>query len=139
MLFLGEYRVNFTGHARIIIPKKIREALGKAKAFTLTKGFDQCLSGFRNEDWEKAAKELISPSPLEMQKAEMKRHLFSSAIVVEIDGQGRFVIPKTLLDYADLDKKAVIIGVGDHFEVWQPEKWDMYQKRLNKFKRPFGE
>lgn len=139
MLFLGEYRVTFTGQGRIIIPKKIREALGTGKTFTLTKGFDSCLSGFRNADWEKSAIELISPSPLEMQKADVKRHLFSSAIIVELDDQGRFVIPKNLLDYAGLTNQAVVIGVGDHYEIWQPKKWDAYQKKLDKFKHPNGE
>ena len=139
MFFLGEYRVTFTGQGRIIIPKKIREALGTEKTFTLTKGLDSCLSGFRNNDWEKAAKELLNASPLEMQKAETKRHLFSSAIIVEIDDQCRFVITKTLLSYAGLTSEAVIIGVGDHFEVWQPQRWQEYQKKLEKFKRPFGE
>ena len=115
MFFVGEYRVTFSGQGRIIIPKKIREALGSGKTFTLTKGFDSCLSGFRNADWEKAANELISQSSLEMQKSETKRHLFSSAAIVEIDNQGRFVIPKNLLDYAGLSNKAAIIGVGDHF------------------------
>ncbi len=131
MFFLGEYRVTFTGQGRIIIPKKIREALGTEKTFTLTKGLDGCLSGFRNGDWEKAAKELLNASPLEMHKAETKRHLFSSAIIVEIDDQGRFVITKSLLSYARLTNKAVIIGVGDHFEVWEPKKWEDYQKKMN--------
>ncbi len=135
MLFVGEYRITFTGQSRIIIPKKIREALDNGKTFTLTKGLDSCLSGFRNSDWEMAAKELLSPSPLEMQKAEVKRHLFSSATILEIDDQGRIVIPKTLLDYAGLVNNAVIIGVGDHFEIWQPQRWDKYQKKLDKFKQ----
>jgi len=131
MFFVGEYRVTFSGQGRIIIPKKIREALGSGKTFTLTKGFDSCLSGFRNADWEKAASELISQSSLEMQKSETKRHLFSSAAIVEIDNQGRFVIPKNLLDYAGLNNKAAIIGVGDHFEVWEPKKWDDYLKSIH--------
>ncbi|OGK24840.1 division/cell wall cluster transcriptional repressor MraZ [Candidatus Roizmanbacteria bacterium RIFCSPHIGHO2_12_FULL_37_9b] len=130
MFFIGEYRVTFSGQGRIIIPKKIREALGTGKAFTLTKGFDSCLSGFRNTDWEKAAKELISQSSLEVQKSETKRHLFSSAAIVEIDNQGRFVIPRTLMEYAGLNNKAAIIGVGDHFEVWDPKKWDEYIKKI---------
>ena len=130
MFFVGEYRITFSGQGRIIIPKKIREALGTGKTFTLTKGFDSCLSGFRNTDWEKAANELISQSSLEVQKSETKRHLFSSAAIVEIDTQGRFVIPKLLLDYAGLNNKAAIIGVGDHFEVWEPNKWDEYIKKI---------
>lgn len=129
MLFLGEYRVTFTGQGRIVIPKKIREALGKTRTFTLAKGFDRCLSGFRNEDWEKETLNLMGTSVLEMQKAEIKRHLFSSAVNIEIDDQGRIVIPKNLLEYAHLnDKEAVLIGVGTYFEVWNPEKWDKYIK-----------
>src|SRR3990172_4644473 len=131
MFFVGEYRVTFSGQGRIIIPKKIREALGNGRTFTLTKGFDNCLSGYRNKDWEKAAQELISQSSLEVQKSETKRHLFSSAAIVEIDNQGRFVIPKNLLDYAGLNNKAAIIGVGDHFEVWEPKKWDDYLKSIH--------
>lgn len=130
MFFVGEYRVTFSGQGRIIIPKKIREALGTGKTFTLTKGNDSCLSGFRNADWEKAAKDLINQSSLEVQKAELKRHLFSSAAIAEIDGQGRFVIPKNLLEYAGLKNKAAIIGVGDRFEVWEPNKWDNYIKKI---------
>ncbi|OGK14728.1 division/cell wall cluster transcriptional repressor MraZ [Candidatus Roizmanbacteria bacterium RIFCSPHIGHO2_02_FULL_37_15] len=130
MFFVGEYRVTFSGQGRIIIPKKIREALGKGKTFTLTKGFDNCLSGYRNKDWEKAAQELISQSSLEVRKSETKRFLFSSAAIVEIDNQGRFVTPKNLLDYAGLNNKAVIIGVGDHFEVWESIRWDEYIKKV---------
>ncbi len=140
MFFVGEYRVTFSGQGRIIIPKKIREALGEVKTFTISKGFNNCLSGFRNSDWEKGANELLGQTSLEAQKSETKRFLFSSATVVEIDEQGRFVIPKTLLEYAGLQMKEVtIIGVGDHFEVWQPQKWQIYQKELETQFHPQGD
>lgn len=132
VFFVGEYNVTFSGQGRIIIPKKIREALGGNKTFTLTKGFAGCLSGFRNSDWEKAANTLISQSSLENRKDETKRHLFSSAAMMEIDVQGRFVIPKNLLDFAGLKNSATIIGVGDHFEIWEPEKWSRYLNNLEK-------
>lgn len=130
VFFVGEYEVTFSGQGRIIIPKKIREALGVGKAFTLTKGFENCLSGFRNTDWEKAANNLISQSSLENRKEETKRHLFSSAAIMDIDGQGRFVIPKNLLDYAGLKSKVTIIGVGDHFEIWNSEYWKKYLAKI---------
>jgi len=134
MLFLGEYRVNFTSGGRIVIPKKIREVLGDTKVFTLTKGFDPCLAGFRNEDWEKSAYELMGISVLEMKKVEIKRHLFSSAAVLEIDEQGRIVIPKNLLIYADLfnQSEAVFIGVGTYFEIWSLSRWEKYKKEIEK-------
>lgn len=133
MLFLGEYRVTFTGKGRIVIPKKIREAIGKTHTFTLTKGFDRCLSGFRNDEWEKETLKLMSGSALEMQRSEMKRHLFSSANVVEIDDQGRVVIPKNLLDYAGLNREDVtLIGVGTYFEVWNTQEWIEYSRKIEK-------
>lgn len=133
MLFLGEYRVNFSGKGRIVVPKRIREVLGKTKTFTLTKGFDRCLSGFRNEDWEKETVKLMGNTALELQTAEMKRHFFSTATIVEIDEQGRIIIPKNLIDYADLGgKDAILIGVGTYFEVWNTEKWIEYSKNIEK-------
>lgn len=133
MLFLGEFRVNFSGQGRFIIPKKIREALGKTKTFTLTKGFDRCLSGFRNEDWEKETVKLMGNTALEMQTAEMKRHFFSSAVILEIDDQGRVVVPKNLLDYANLkEKDVVMIGVGAYFEVWNTKEWFEYSQKIEK-------
>jgi len=129
MVFLGEYEVTFTGQGRINIPKKIRESLGKDNTVVLTKGFDRCLAGFRHEDWDKGAQELLAPSLLEMDKAEIKRHLFSSAAVCEIDEQGRIVIPKNLLRYAKLEEKNMtVIGVGAHFEIWDTNEWQKYQE-----------
>jgi len=133
MLFLGEYRVNFSGQGRIVIPKKIREALGNTKTFTLTKGFDRCLSGYRNNEWEKGAEDLTGPSILEAQKIEMKRHLFSSASPLDIDDQGRIIIPKTLLEYAGLQgQDVIVIGVGSYFEIWSPLRWGEYSRHIEK-------
>jgi len=133
MLFFGEYEVNFSGQGRIIIPKKIRQAFADKKSFTLTKGFDQCLSGFRNEDWENAVMELMSTKVLSMENSSVKRHLFSSAVILEFDDQGRVVIPKKLLEYAGLDgKTAVLIGVGKYFEIWEALKWREYSENLSK-------
>jgi len=134
MLFFGEYSVNITLGGRIVIPKRIRQALGKNKSFTLTKGFDRCLSGFRNEDWEKSVYELMGVSVLEMKKMEIKRHLFSSAAVLEMDEQGRVVIPRNLLTYANLLNKneAVFIGVGTYFEIWEKDTWEVYQREIEK-------
>lgn len=133
MLFLGEYRVTFTGQGRIVIPKKIREALGNTSTFILTKGYDQCLSGFKHDDWEKGASDLMSNSVLEMQKIEMKRHLFSGAVTEEIDEQGRVIIPKHLIEYAELkNTEVILIGVGTYFEVWDAQKWQIYSKEVEK-------
>jgi MraZ protein len=57
--------------------------------------------------------------------------LFASTIYAEIDEQGRFLIPKNLLDFAKLSKKVMIVGVGDHFEIWDEDAWNHYKSSTN--------
>ncbi|MDO8497645.1 MAG: division/cell wall cluster transcriptional repressor MraZ [bacterium] len=129
MVFFGEYEVSFTGASRIVLPKKVRELL-KGNTCVLSKGFDSCLTGYDRDDWEGRAQSLLGVSLLEKENLEKRRFLFSSAVYLEIDEQGRFVVPKNLLSYADLKEKVVIIGAGDHFEVWAEEKWKKYVKEI---------
>lgn len=128
MVFFGEYEVSFSAPGRIVLPKKVRELL-KGNIFILTKGFDYCLSGFDKSEWEDKAKDLLQVSLLEAEDIQKRRMLFSSTVHVEIDDQGRFVIPKSLLEFGGLDKRALIIGVGDHFEIWEPETWKAYKNK----------
>ncbi|PIS15566.1 division/cell wall cluster transcriptional repressor MraZ [Candidatus Roizmanbacteria bacterium CG09_land_8_20_14_0_10_41_9] len=127
MVFFGEYLVSFSAPGRIILPKKLRELL-KGNIFILTKGFDFCLAGYDKEDWEARASELLTVSLLEQDNLEKRRFLFSSAVYLEIDDQGRFVIPRNLINYATITEKVLIVGVGDHFEIWQQSKWEKYAK-----------
>ena len=133
MVFFGEYQINFSGSGRLLLPKKVRELL-KGNSFILTKGFDNCLAGYDKDDWEKRAAELLNPSLLQPNDMENRRYIFSSLVYLEIDEQGRFVIPKNLLEYSQLKEKSVIIGVGDHFEIWNQESWLKYQKEINRNK-----
>lgn len=130
MLFLGEYQVNFSGPGRLLLPKKIRELL-KGTSFVLTRGLDNCLAGYDGVEYESKAKELFTVSLLETNKMSERRLLFASTVYVEIDDQGRFVIPKHLLEYGKLDKKVTIVGVGDHFEIWEDEAWQHYKKNVS--------
>lgn len=127
MVFFGEYQVSFSAPSRIVLPKKIRELL-KGDIFILTKGFDMCLAGYDKEDWEKRARSLLEVSLLEKENLEKRRFLFSSTVYLEIDDQGRFVIPRNLMQSAVIKNKVIIVGVGDHFEIWDPIRWEKYSK-----------
>lgn len=128
MVFFGEYQVNLSGSGRFVLPKRIRELI-KGNTFILTKGFDNSLAGYDREDWEKRAADLLNPSLLQPSDLKERRGIFSALSYLEIDEQGRFVIPKNLLGFADIKDEAVIIGVGDHFEIWDSEKWKEYNKK----------
>jgi MraZ protein len=129
MVFFGEYQVSFTGQGRLVLPKKIRELL-KGNTFVVTKGFGTCLAGYDKQDWETRASSLMGVSLLDKENIGKRRSLFASASYIEIDDQGRFVVPKSLLSQVTKTNKAVIIGVGDHFEIWDIEKWNEYTKQI---------
>lgn len=126
MAFFGEYQASVTSGGRIVLPKKIRENL-KGEQFVLTKGFDVCLAGYDKDDWTKRSSELMNVSLLDRENVEKRRYIFSSENDIEVDEQGRFVIPKALTAFIGLsDKTVTIIGVGDHFEIWETKKWKKY-------------
>lgn len=131
MVFYGEYTVAVTEGGRIAIPKKIRENL-IGNMLVLTKGFDDCLAGYSSQDWQKRSGELLSVSLLDKEHIDKRRVLFSGAHEVEYDDQGRCVVPKALLDYIGSESKKVkIVGVGDHFELWNEEKWYSYLENVD--------
>lgn len=128
MVHYGEYEVSITEGGRIALPKRIREDLSD-KEFVITKGSGKCLSGYDKNSWEERVKELLNMSVLEKDKPEnlqKRRILFSSTVYLEIDEQGRAVLPRNLREFAALSKKAVIAGIGDHFEIWDKERWNEY-------------
>lgn len=126
MAFFGEYEVSVTSGGRIVLPKKIRENI-KGMAFVLTKGFDVCLAGYDRQDWELRSSEFVNVSLVDTTEIHKRRTLFSGANEIEVDGQGRFVVPKALLQFIGLiDTTVFVIGVGDHFEIWEKTKWKKY-------------
>ena len=130
-MFLGEYRTKFTGRGRVILPKKIRSGLSDGQ-IVLSRGFENCVWGFSKEDFEKEAKKQLELPVTEERAREVRRFLFSGSIEVELDAQGRFVIPAGLLGYASLNvnKEVIIIGAGDHFEIWESIRWGKLLKEM---------
>lgn len=129
MVFYGEYEVSMTSGGRVALPKKIREALNGSE-FVLTKGFSNCLAGYDKKDWEQRAEDLLNVSLLEKEHIEKRRVLFSSTTFITIDDQGRAVMPKALRSYSKITKKVMIVGVGDHFELWDKSEWQNYMSQL---------
>lgn len=127
-MFLGTYQTNFTGKNRVVLPKGLRLALKGDRKLALTKGFDGCIWGFDSKAWEKEVSRQLK-IPVTKEKGRILRRLFfSAAFNLELDQQGRFVIPASLLITARIKDQVLIIGAGDHFEIWNPI---LFRKTLN--------
>ena len=120
-MFMGEYNHTIDTKGRLIVPAKFREQLGEA--FVITKGNDGCLAIYTNEAWETFLGK-ITKLPNSKNTREYIRVFVSSAETVEIDKQGRILIPAGLRDYAGLAKDVVLAGVIDKVEVWDKTRWD---------------
>ena len=125
---MGEYNHTIDTKGRMIIPAKIREQLGDL--CIVTKGLDDCLAIYTLEAWKKISDALQSQSSTKASVRALKRFVFGSAAELEYDKQGRVLIPVPLREYASLDKQAVIVGAGDHVEIWSREKYDYYDDQV---------
>ena len=116
----GEYSHIIDAKGRLFIPAKFREELGFS--FVLTKGLENTLSIYPNDEWDKFA-EKINSLPTKQSRT-LKRFFVASAQDLSPDAQGRILIPQVLRDYAGLSKNAVVIGMTDHIEIWDEARWN---------------
>lgn len=114
----GEYQHTLDSKGRLFIPAKLREKLGSV--FYATISIDECLSLYSMEHWNKIKEKFDS---LPSSQSRRMRQLFVNAACCELDGQGRILLPQKLRDYVCLKKDVTIVGVSNHAEIWDSEKW----------------
>ncbi len=124
-MFMGEYNHNLDEKGRVTVPARFREELGAE--FVMTKGLDQCLFIYSTDEWETLTERLRQLPFTRSDARSFVRLFFSGASQGSFDSQGRALIPANLREYADLDREAVIIGVGARIEVWAREAWERFQ------------
>lgn len=123
-MFIGQYTHAIDSKNRIIIPSKFREDLGNI--FIITKGLDGCLYVYTKNEWE-IFENKLKALPLTNKNARaFSRFFFAGACEVEMDKQGRVLIPQNLCQYADINKDIVSIGVSSRIEIWSLENWSKY-------------
>lgn len=125
-MFIGEYQHALDAKNRMIIPSKLRDNLGNK--FVITKGLDGCLYIYPLKEWE-VLEEKLKNLPLTNKDARaFVRFFFSGACEIELDKQGRGLIPQNLKEYAKIEKEIISIGVLTRIEIWSKEKWQEYNE-----------
>ncbi len=136
-MFIGQYEHSLEEKGRLSIPKKFRDDL--TGGGVLTRGLDGCLFLFARERWE-AFMAKVSQVPLTKADARgFARHLTYGAVEVEIDRQGRILIPEFLREFAGIKSEIVVAGALERVEIWSKEKFDLYQEKLEKESEPMAE
>ncbi len=120
-MFLGEYEHTIDDKGRVAVPARFREEV--AEGLVLTRGFDRCLQVFPRPIWQTLAQRISASSLGNEEARNLRRLLFSGAAEVELDRQGRILIPHNLRAYAGLVEPVVIAGLDTYFEIWSRERW----------------
>jgi MraZ protein len=129
-LFLGEYDHVLDDRGRITLPRKIRQELS-GETIVVSRGFDACIFGFDRESWEKEAQKHLEGNLTDPKAREIRRYLFAAAENAEIDRLGRILLPAQLKEYAEIGKEVVVVGAGDHFEIWERSVWERQSVTMN--------
>ncbi len=115
-MLYGRYQHNIDAKGRIFVPAKLREKLGET--FIAAAVMDHCVSLYSMEEWDKLI-EGLSNTPM-TQARKLLRYISTNAADVQVDAQGRILLPKHLLAYASLEKEALVVGAGKRAEIWNP-------------------
>jgi MraZ protein len=127
-MFYGEYEHSIDKKGRVIIPSKFRDFFREyhIEKLYVTRGLDKCLFVFTENEWRSLESKYRAMAFTRSDARKFNRLLFSGAVQIECDKQGRILLPKFLKDFADIKREIVIVGVSNRFEIWSKESWNEY-------------
>ncbi len=126
-MFIGEYQHNLDAKGRVALPVKFRKEL--ATGAIITRGLDHCLFVFSEKEWETLAGKLVALPIAQANSRAFARLMLAGAMDVEIDSQGRILIPDYLRKYAGLEKQVIVAGLYSRMEIWNEDAWKQYKAK----------
>jgi MraZ protein len=126
--FTSEYECRLDAKGRLVLPSKIKGNLPEASGneLVLRRGFEPCLILYPMVEFKKIYSKISGLNEFNEEYRKLQRNFFRGNATVELDGTGRFLIPKLMINYAQLEKEAIVVGMGNRIEIWNPEQYDKY-------------
>ncbi|PCJ85337.1 MAG: cell division/cell wall cluster transcriptional repressor MraZ [Thiotrichaceae bacterium] len=130
MQFRGINNISVDAKGRMAMPARYRERLLEicGGRLVVTVDRDHCLLVYPLPEWEIIEAKLNALPSLNLQARLLQRLLIGHATELDMDAQGRVLLPAMLRDFAGLKKKAILIGQGKKFEIWDEETWNESQE-----------
>ncbi len=136
-MIIGEHRQKLGDKNRIAFPKRFREELGNK--LIITRGYEGCAILMSPAQWEEMISESISGPFVSEEIRDTRRFLLASASEIELDAQGRFVVPPYLVEYSQIKLEGTFLGLGDWVELWSSDKWEEKRKKLESDSSSIGQ
>jgi len=127
-LFRGGSTVNLDAKGRLAFPTRYRGALEERceGRVVLTVHDDRCLLLYPYPDWDEIERKLVRLPNQDKRTRTLQRMLLGHATELDVDKNGRILIPPRLRDFANLEKRVVLAGLGNKFEIWNETAWEQH-------------
>ncbi|MGD8925890.1 MAG: division/cell wall cluster transcriptional repressor MraZ [Thioalkalispiraceae bacterium] len=126
-MFRGVTILNLDAKGRMAVPTKYRDRLqsnAEGQLVVTLDMSDPCLLIYPVNEWEDIERKLVRLPSLNKQAARLKRLLLGHACEVELDSHGRILLPPALRELVHLEKRIILLGQGNKFEVWDEQTWN---------------
>ena len=128
-MFTGEYRHTVDDKGRIAVPVKFRAQLDPGSM--ISSWLDDCLAIHPKVVWDDLSEKIAALPFTDPRSRLFARHVFARAVELEMDKQGRVLLPAYLRESIALGSEAVVVGARDHAEIWAPHRWRDYRRTLD--------
>ena len=141
--FSSEYECKLDAKGRLMLPAKIKANIPQSNGneLVLRRGFEPCLVLYPSIVYKKINDKIAGLNEFNEEYRTLQRNFFRGNAPVELDNTGRFLIPKLMIRYAQLEKNVVVVGAGNRVEIWSPELYDQYliedQKEFSKLAQKY--
>ncbi|OUJ72433.1 MULTISPECIES: division/cell wall cluster transcriptional repressor MraZ [Hymenobacter] len=127
-LLSGEYECKLDPKGRLVLPAKVKGSLPQetGNQLVLVRGFEPCLVLYPSSSWRVIHDKVMALDEFNEEYRQFQRNFFRGMTEVELDNIGRFMLPRTMLRYAGIEKEAIIVGMGNRCEIWDPERYDAF-------------
>jgi MraZ protein len=122
-MFIGEFEYRVDEKGRVPIPPKFRTEELKKEGVVLCPGMEKCITIYPLSEWKKLAESLTSGPVIPSKLRKLNRAIFATAFNIEIDTQGRIIVPIQLRNYAAITDEVVMTGANTYLELWSKEQW----------------
>jgi MraZ protein len=127
-VFRGANAISLDAKGRLTMPSRYRDEFMARCAGLLVvtiDTIDSCLCVYPLDEWELIEAKLRELPSLREENRRLQRLLIGNAVDLELDAAGRFLVPPRLRDYAGLDRRAVLVGQLNKFQLWDEAAWDL--------------
>lgn len=126
---IGEYDCKLDAKGRFVLPSGLKKQLmpGDQERFVINRGFEKNLTLYPDSEWQKISREINALNLYNKKNREFVRYFFRGASELTADSTNRLLVPKSLMEYAGIDKEVVLFAYGQRIEIWAR---DLYEEMM---------